>query len=345
MSSRGFALARSCVAQVASGTIDLMRQVPADPLAAIFTRDALDRLVGPDRPSPQLALRLRVLTAHGPMPDADYRDLLTTVRHDRAQRAAWDAYVGAAFACGFFEHQDGADLRRRLTDVDDNNFRSAVTECMACWFLAGKLRQSVSPRPVGAPGKVPDLCIERDDGNITVEVKAPYREPLPVMHSGVIPDDSDMLASAVDEANRQFARGTRNLLFLVPTTRSRRLERRELIKAFFGQTKIVVPLDLERPGTRSGPAHTEFFAEGKLLKLWDRGRPRFTRISAVIAVREGFAYARNGVLPQDVSVIHTCHVLHNPYCPCPAPQDIWGDSPQLVRDGDYMRWTDGHEIM
>jgi hypothetical protein len=204
--------------------------------------------------------------------------------------------------------------------------------------LAGKRRLSVSPRPVGAPGKVPDLCIERSDGNITVEVKAPHREPLPAMHSGSIPDDSDRLAAAVDEANRQFARDSRNLLFLAPTTRTLLRERRELIKAFFGQTKIV-PLDFERPGTRSGPAHTEFFAEGKLLKLWDRGRPRFTRISAVIAVREGFAYAHDGALPQNVSVTHVLRAPQSVLFPSCAAGHLGGD-PQLIRDGDFMRWTD-----
>jgi hypothetical protein len=337
----------TCCVDEKLDTITRMQSVPADPVAAIFTRDVLDRLAALNSPTPQQSMRLRVLTTRGPLPDGAHRDLLTTVQHDRALRAAWDAYLTAAFACELFEPPHGADLQQRLTGTDDDNFRSAMAECMACWFIAGKLGLKVTPRPAGAAGKIPDLCIERDDGNITVEVKAPYRAPLAPSYVGFVRDDSHVLAATVDEANKQFAKGSRNLLFIAPSLQQPFLERRDMIKAFFGDHKIVVPLALGRPGAEPGPWRTEFVPEGKLLKPWDAGKPRFTRVSAVICVREGYrdseAYRQFGatpVLPQTIHVEHEWYVVHNPHCPCPVPQDIWGSCPQLIRVGDAMRWTD-----
>jgi hypothetical protein len=50
-----------------------------------------------------------------------------------------------------------------------------------------------------------------------------------------------MLAACVHEANRQFAGGQRNVLFLAAGTKLGFPQRHELIKAFFGETKIVIP--------------------------------------------------------------------------------------------------------
>ena len=33
-------------------------------------------------------------------------------------------------------------------------------------------------------------------------------------------------------------------------------------------------------------------------------------------------------------------VLHNPHAPVQIPQELWGECPQLERDGEYIRWTD-----
>lgn len=37
-------------------------------------------------------------------------------------------------------------------------------------------------------------------------------------------------------------------------------------------------------------------------------------------------------------------VLHNPHAPVQIPQEPWGNCPQLVRDGDNIRWTDGGPV-
>jgi hypothetical protein len=239
---------------------------------------------------------------------------------------------------------------QRLTGTHDDNFRSAMAECMACWFLGGKLRLKVSPRPGGAPGKIPDLRIERDEGPITVEVKAPHDDPLPWDYSGSIGDDSEMMASALDEANKQFAHGTANVLFLTPTPKYFGMLRRGLLRAFLGKTQIVVPLELD-PTTRPAPSYTAFSQDGRFLRRWG-GKPRFTRVSAVVCVSEGYwdpqAYRALGdtpVFPQTICVEHEWYVVHNPHCPCPVPQDIWGPCPQLVRVGDAMLWTDNEPIL
>lgn len=149
-----------------------------DWLATVFTREVLNRLSAEANPSWRLENRIRVLTAHGPLPVDD--PMATSVRYWRAQRAAWDAYVSAAAACGVLDGTGGADVIARLASADDDQFRSAMAECMACWFLAGKLKMHVRPRPSGAVGKVPDLLVTAPEGDMTVEVKAPYTEPVTV---------------------------------------------------------------------------------------------------------------------------------------------------------------------
>ena len=154
-----------------------------------------------------------------------------------------------------------------------------------------------------------------------------------------------MLAACLDAANKQFPSGGRNVLLLVEKTKFGDAgfpRRRELIKAFFGQTKIIVPIDLEHGGP-AGEATTEFFAQGKFLKIWG-DKPRFTRVSAVLSLGERYVEGPSGPLPQNGWVDHQWLVLHNPYCQNPVGQHLWDPCPQLIRDGDAIRWTDGKPL-
>jgi hypothetical protein len=126
-------------------------------------------------------------------------------------------YLLAAFACGLFEDPHGADLRARLTGSDDENFRSAMSECLAAWYLAGRLRLRVEPRPEGRPGHPLEFVIKLSSGDINVEVKAPYRQ---ITDDAWWGDDADLLQSVLRNANKQFEAGARNLLVIVPELRS-----------------------------------------------------------------------------------------------------------------------------
>ena len=79
-----------------------------------------------------------VLTASGPIPNEDPWG--ARVRHRRAERAAWDTYLAAGFACGLLDGEHGSDVLARLTGIDDDNFRLAMAECMVAWFFAARLR-------------------------------------------------------------------------------------------------------------------------------------------------------------------------------------------------------------
>jgi hypothetical protein len=111
--------------------------VPSEPLWAIFTPDVIRQLSLVGKPSRDLELRRQVLAAGGLNSHAPRGQAL------RARKAAREVYLFAAFACGLLEDPHGADLRSRLTGVDDDNFRSAMSECLAAWYLAGKRKLPV----------------------------------------------------------------------------------------------------------------------------------------------------------------------------------------------------------
>jgi hypothetical protein len=95
-------------------------------------------------------------------------------RELRAFKAAWEAYLTAAFAIGMFEGEHGTELRARLTGTDDDNFFSAISECFAAWYLAGRRQLALRPRPAGRGKSCLEFSISCDGGDIKVEVKAPY---------------------------------------------------------------------------------------------------------------------------------------------------------------------------
>lgn len=143
--------------------------VPSEPIWAIFTPDVIRQLSLVGNPSRDLEFRLQVLAAGGLNSHTPRGQAL------RACKAAWEVYLFAAFACGLFENPHGPDLRSRLTGVDDDNFRSAMSECLAAWYLAGKRKLHVEARPEGRPGHPLEFVLKLSDGDINVEVKAPFR--------------------------------------------------------------------------------------------------------------------------------------------------------------------------
>ena len=179
--------------------------VPAEPLWDVFTPAVISALRR-RAPTPALSFRLGVLAADGLTPDHALR----------ACKSAWEVYLIAAFACGLFAGQHGIDLRARLTGIDDDNFRSALSECMAAWYLAGHLKLPIEPRPEGRSDHPLEFALKLHEGDIKVEVKSPFR---PITTGFWWGDDADLLESALQEANKQFRSGDRNLLVVVPRLR------------------------------------------------------------------------------------------------------------------------------
>jgi hypothetical protein len=302
----------------------MVAEVPSDPFRAVFTEDVIARLQSRQNPSDQLQHRLKVFAADGQQPG------LYAVRR-RSLKAAWDVYLHAAFVLGLFEGEHGTELLSRLTGVDDESFRSGMSECLAAWYLAGPLGLKVEPRPEGRPGHPLEFVIRHPDGDISVEVKAPYR---PMLSEGFVWfDDSDMLVGTLREANKQFAKNSKNLLILIPQMSVQITEdfRSPLEKAFIGETMITVPID-PKTGGPAGPVTYPFQERGQLTRS-GKEPPRFTRVSGVLYLGEMFSGDYR-------SIEHLALLVYNPNAPLSLPSDIWKDTRFFSRQGDQWAWSD-----
>ena len=295
--------------------------VPAEPLWDVFTPAVIAKLQAIRSPSEQLRCRLAILGAGGLNPSSLNNEL-------RAFKSAWETYLTAAYAIGLFDGAHGTDLRARLTDIDDNNHLAAISECFAAWYLAGRRRLSLRSRPLGNQRSCLEFLIEHPDGNINVEVKAPHRQITNEFFWG---DDSDLLEAALQQANKQFTKGQRNLLVIHPRLRLSvfpELQRRPIERAFIGEEIIRIPIDMTTGGP-AGPEQMAFSQNGRLLKRWPEAR--YTRVSAALFLTE---YAEGAeVKPRAL-------ILHNPNAELPLPRDIWAGIPEFFLDGNRWRWSD-----
>jgi hypothetical protein len=71
---------------------------------------------------------------------------------------------------------------------------------------------------------------------------------------------------------------------------------------------------------------------------------RITRIGAVLSLVERFRESGDGDAFA-VQVEPSAFVVHNPHCPCPISTTLWGELPQLIVDGDVLRWSDDKPIL
>jgi hypothetical protein len=294
--------------------------VPAEPLWDVFTPEVIADLQQVRSPSKPLRTRLAILHAGGLNPSPLNREM-------RAFKAAWEAYLTAAFAIGLFHGEHGADLRARLTGIDDPNFFSAISECFAAWYLAGHRRLELRPRPAGKGKRCLEFSIKCDSGDINVEVKAPRR---PLTEEFFWGDDSDLLEGALKEANKQLSRGQRNLLVVHPRLRLSifpKFCRMPIERAFVGEGIIRIPLTTT--GGPAGPAHTAFTQNGRLLKRWPK--PRYTRVSAALFLNE---HDDGGEVKPHALIIH------NPNAEIPLPHEMWQGIPEFFLDGNRWRWSD-----
>jgi len=295
--------------------------IPAEPLSDVFTQEVIANLHRVRSPSDRLKSRLAILHAGGLNPSTLNREL-------RAFKAAWEAYLTAAFAVGLFDGQHGADLRARLTGSDDDNFFSAISECFGAWYLAGRRRLELRPRPAGRGARRLEFSIKCKGGDINVEVKAPSR---PLTDEFFWGDDSDLLQEALRNANKQFEKGRRNLLLVHPRLRLPvfpQFCRTPIERAFIGEDVIRIPLNGQTGGP-AGPAHMAFNQSGRFLRRWPK--PQHTRVSAALFLNE---YEDGGeVKPRAL-------IVHNPNAEMPLLREMWEGIPEFFLDGNRWRWSD-----
>jgi hypothetical protein len=248
--------------------------------------------------------RLRVLEACGPYPSDPVR--AADLRYFRARKAAWHAYLFTAYACGMFEGNKGKDLLGRLRSMEDDDFRAAMAECMACWFLAGRMKLPVDACAPGRDGKNLEMRVLVDGKWTGVEVKAPFREkPKPPPGRSAVAwfgDDADKIEQSMEAANKQFADDRPNLLVIVPILRKPLFSsRHDVVKAAYGQSRITWAVDTRadeavhtRADEAAGPIEVKFFPEGKFLNpnlpngkaIKPDGFPAYQRIGALLCLEE-----------------------------------------------------------
>src|SRR2546423_7656512 len=109
----------------------------ADILDKLFTTDVVARLKAQTNPSNTLTQRIAILTAAetpaAPLSERCWQRILL------ARRAAWVNYVTSMREAGFLD----ADVTARLTGIDDDGFRSALSECLTSHFLRHVLHLEV----------------------------------------------------------------------------------------------------------------------------------------------------------------------------------------------------------
>jgi len=350
---------------------------PSDPLRTVFDEQTLRRWLSLNKRNVALGRRIDVLTAHGPYPTEPGQR--ARLRRLRAQRAAWEAYIDAAFACGMFSNTEGNSLCAKLRGKDDESFRAAMAECMACWYLAGKLGLNVSPNPSGRKNCALDFHIWTADEDVLAEVKAPYRER---PEDGWWGDDADILAQRLADANKQFEEGQRNLLILAPKLKSEVFaSRKQLTNALFGHWVLEVPVDVRAPDAAQHVRH-KFVQDGKLFArhrkdgqpLKPDGGPANTRISAVLCIEERYVESVTHPAERLMQIIlskqdggglnsheqqeldeletkyadslnhgwieHAALFIHNPNATNPITDEVWNTIPHLVDVGGRLHWSD-----
>ena len=350
-------------------------RIPGEPLRAVFTPDVLRTWSVVSKPSDALVHRLNVLNASGPSP-ADAEKSYSMKRR-RAIRAAWEVYLEASFACGMFEGERGTELRARLIGIDDDGFRSAIAECMTCWFLAGRMRFQVHGLAQGRGAKMLDMLAVLPDGEAGVEVKAPFRER-PVGTTSWFGNDAGKIRQCLETAEKQLSKDTPNIVVIAPSLRTPMFaDRRVLVQAIYGESVIVLDYNTEKG--RMENERLEFSPRGKFLNrkrpdgklLKPDGFPAYQRVSAVLCIEEHIRETHP--FPADECVLasiadrergelirlvekkrklycgganqlwmeHNVLLLHNPYSYHAISEELWSEFPQLVPRGDHMEWTDG----
>jgi hypothetical protein len=153
-------------------------------------------------------------------------------------------------------------------------------------------------------------------------------------------DDSDVLQSMLHAANKQFKKGARNLLIVIPWLRLPVSDnwRVPIERAFIGGTVIQIPIDT-RTGGPSGPAGFPFKQSGDFMKAWPakadqntvQREPRHTRVGAVLCLND---------YNDGAEVKHRAFMIHNPNAAAPLPRHLWPGIPEFSCQSGQWGWSD-----
>jgi hypothetical protein len=280
--------------------------------------------------SEELRYRVAVLSACGPYPSDPLR--ADRLGHFRAQKAAWESYLQGAMAAGLFTGELGNELSARLRNADADQFRSALAECLACWYFRARLKVPVE-RAVTQRGSRPsEIVVWLDEQRVFVEVKSPQWTKSNKSFGG----GTGILKRCLQDASKQLSGDNANIVFLAPEIWGRIFNHRnDLTRALLGESALRLHFDPETGDAVTSPTNV-FVPEGRLLKRWGRdGRPQHTRIKPLNADRTRPAY----VIQHDVLVIH------NPNAKRALAPDSFHDCQQLICRDSALEWTDGYPII
>jgi hypothetical protein len=261
-----------------------------------------------------------------------------------ATKNAWEQYFRAALDYGLLELPAG-DLVGRLRELDGPNFRSAMAECLSCWFLSVQLGLEVHAAPGGRLGRKLDMEVVVSGTAVGVEVKSPSRIHVGGVWAG---DDSDLIEKALAESNKQLSDVCPNIVVLVPELFPPfSMHRSALVSALIGHERIIWDVDVQTGEAVSEP-RSKFVPDGKFTKFIKPGRqPAHTRVSAIILIEQHLQRVpvRNLLWWHHWKTAMACTALvaHNPFAKHPIDESVFRMWPQLVVRGNTMVWTAGSE--
>jgi hypothetical protein len=245
----------------------------------------------------------------------------------------------------------------RLQEIDPDQFRPAIAECMAAWYFAVARRRRINPRPNGRGTRVLEMAIRSRPLDIGVEVKSPEMPELRLV-DGAVQSEREFFRKVLKKANDQFANTCPNVLVVAPRRKSMftTLEWR-LRQAFIGD--YVISWDVDPETQRIGTTRPAFDPSGHLVRGPD---PMFTRVSAVMCLEDypdtrhpSFATlglihgvrdeaelqaAHDRFFSNDnrVYIRHSVVVIHNPNAPHRIAPTLFGNARQLIVEPEGLRW-------
>ena len=310
-------------------------------LDRVFPRQLRESLSSRQNISQELQSHLDILTTQSSC--SCNSDTKIQQKYNLAIKRAWEQYLESAKQNNLLQ-VDNEESVRRLQELESDNFRSAMSECMVCWFFDKKLRLPIIPKPPGRDGRILDMGATIKGQNVGIEVKAPHR-PTPI--GAWTGDDSDLIEKALAQSNKQFSDECPNILVIVPSLRTRMYsDRRPIITALLGKEVLAFEVDKETGSAVSEP-RAEMVLDGKFTKPIKRDHsPGYTRISAVVVIEESVKENTIRIFGKYIiisyTMVHEILALHNPFAKFTVSQELFGKWPQLVREDGYMVWTDKH---
>lgn len=288
----------------------------------------LDRVFPPSLAGRYCQEILPVLGA--PIPDLTQTTTDLNAFGYSCRRLLWSRYLETADEQGLLTSPAGKGLLSRLRSQNFSNFRGAIAELAAYWFLTKELGLPLTPEPKGRLESRLEFASMSGPYQLNFEVKAPRHIIASKIRMG---DDSKILERALRQASKQFERGPQNVLVIVPELLPPISVRwGQLVRAFVARHEVRFPI-----GAGSAIRGTSELAPKGAFTKFRQGTPSFRRVSAALVLEEQ--------LHEFVGFNHSALVVHNPYALAPVAREIFGTLPQLIVDENSdLRWTDGREL-